>query len=61
MRYIIYTITNFSTILGLVDIEMSSTYNIKQITSQIIYGLTKDCGLCGIISAVYRCVGNHVW
>ena len=47
--------------MGLVDIEMSSTYNITQITSQIMYGLTKDCGLSGIVSAVYRCVGNHVW
>ena len=43
------------------DIEMGSTYNITQIPSQIIYGLTKDCGLCGIISAVNRCVGSHIW
>ena len=50
-----------STIMGLVDIEMDSTSNITQISSQIIHGLTKDCGLCGIISAVYRCVGIHIW
>ena len=50
-----------SNIMGLENIEMDSTYNVTQIPSQIIHGLTKDCGLCGIISAVYRCVGIHIW